>query len=258
MGLLHLAVSSYFIIIFYQGSSLFLYKMMISFIMEGMELDDVWVIGPLMMKEKWVLYVIAFIMSYTALRLAIKLKSIDHSVIDSLWNALFLFLVVWKLSYTLFHPIDVIRNPMSQLYFTGGEKGVVLALLSVVIYFLFKSKRNGLSFHLYMEIGLISVLTAIGIFQALVWIMYFPGLNHLLFEAMLSLVLLFYWFTKYESNRKWLWPKMIVWFSLGGLFISFFKPQIPMLLGFSFSQWVYIAVCFLVIVVSNRYFIKTL
>ncbi|MHA6252735.1 hypothetical protein [Oceanobacillus sp. CAU 1775] len=223
-------------------------------------MDDAWIFGPFMIKEKWALYAIAFMVSYTAVRLAIKLKAIDRSVLESLWNGFFLFLVVWKLSYTLFHPIDVFKNPISQLYFTGGEKGVVAAFIAVIIYFLSIRKNKGISFHVYMETGLISIVTAIGVFQMLAWVMYYPGLYHLIVEVVLSFMLIFYWFITYKHDVKPLWMKMLVWFSLGELFISYFKPQIPIFLGFSFSQLVYIVICLLIMVISvrlKRNFIKT-
>ena len=220
-------------------------------------MGDVWFVGPLMIQEKWGLYAIAFIFSYMVVRLAIRLKSIHSSVIDVLWNALFLFLVVWKVSYGLFHPIEVVNNPLSLLYFTGGDKGVVLAFASVFIYFLLKGKSNGYFNHVYMELGFISILAAIGVYQTILWMMYDPGVNHDLFGGIVSLVLVLIWFLNYETNAGPLWIKLILWFSLGQLFLSFFKPQMPLFLGFSFSQWVYIFIGFLVIVATERNFTKT-
>lgn len=61
---------------------------------------------------------------------------------DWYWNGFFLYFLIWKLSYILFHLDMFIDIPLSILYFNGGTKGHLLAILLLISYFFFISKRN--------------------------------------------------------------------------------------------------------------------
>lgn len=221
-------------------------------ILEESQLEDAWVIGPFMVKQKWILYAIAFIAGNIIVRIAIRLKQVDRSVIDSLWNAMFLFLVTWKFSYVLFQPIDALQHPMSVLYFTGGEKGIVLALCAVIIYFFWVRKKKSIPFRVLMETGLMAMITAIAVYQTLVWAIYSSDMYVILVESVFLFAIVIYGLIKDSVDVNPLWTKMVLWFSLVALFFSFFKPQMPILFHFSFVQLVYIATSIVVIVLSFR------
>ncbi len=214
-------------------------------------MGDAWFIGPFLIQEKWGLYALAFIISYLVLRFVIKRKGIDVAIIDPLWNSLFYFFIVWKFSYALFYPKDVIENPISQLYFTGGDKGLVLGLIAVVFYFYWKGKRSSFSFHHYMELGMIAILTGLGVYRGLVWAFYLPSQLILLVDALFPLAIVILLFRLGREH----WAIVLAWFSLGALFLSYFKPDVAILLGFSLQQLIYITVallCFSLVLQKRR------
>lgn len=216
-------------------------------------MGDAWIIGPFMIKEQWVLYFIAGLAAYLVLRIGMAKKYIDPSVPETLWNALFIFAVVWKLSYALFHPLNVWANWSSLIYFTGGDKGVVLGLAVCLLYFLHRSKKEQSSSRTYIEPGFIGILSALGVFQIAMLVMHSASLTYGFLNILLCTALVVYWFVQMarKPNRP-LWPAMIFWFGLGELFLSYFKERVPLWLGFSFAQWVWIVLCLIVVIVTYR------
>ncbi|WP_240613637.1 TlpA disulfide reductase family protein [Pueribacillus theae] len=169
-------------------------------------MGDAWVIGPLIIQQKWAIYMITIIMTYIILRIAVKIKAVELSILDLLWNAFFLFLVVYKLSYSLFHPMAVVKNPLSQLYFTGGGKGAILGLLAAFAYFYYKSRRDTLSFRQLIEFAVAAVVSAVGINQGLAALFAWPYSNVLFYQSAFALILLFCWF----FNLKKLMPYILL------------------------------------------------
>ncbi|MFD1708314.1 hypothetical protein ACFSCZ_16480 [Siminovitchia sediminis] len=61
---------------------------------------------------------------------------------DWYWNGFFYYFILWKLSYVVFNLNLFLDMPMSILYFNGGTKGHIFALVILSIYMLiFASKR---------------------------------------------------------------------------------------------------------------------
>ena len=209
-------------------------------------MGDAWLIGPFLIQEKWALYVISFVISYITVRIVLKKKTIDLLIIDTLWNGFFTFLIVWKLSYALFHPISVVQHPISLLYFTGGDKGIVLGVIAVSLYFFWKSKRSSFSFHRYMEWGLLGAITAIGSYRVLVWLVYLTDDFILLFDALWPFVAMFFLI----KSEKWIVSLLL--FSLGELLFSYFKPESSVILGFSWKQLFYFAVIVICLIFVMR------
>lgn len=62
--------------------------------------------------------------------------------IDPFLNNIFLFLVIWKLSYVITNWVDFINNPLSVLYFNGGSLGTVVAFIVVLVTEFVKNHAN--------------------------------------------------------------------------------------------------------------------
>ena len=59
-----------------------------------------------------------------------------EKVADWYWNGFFIYFLVWKLSYILFNFRMFSDMPFSIVYFNGGTKGHILALVILSIYLL--------------------------------------------------------------------------------------------------------------------------
>ncbi|RXZ78843.1 hypothetical protein EBB07_25395 [Paenibacillaceae bacterium] len=69
------------------------------------------------------------------------------------FNAFLLWLLIWKGSFVLFHPVAFIEQPAALLYFDGGKRGWWAATLIAVLYFMFKSVKQRLSVKVWLDIG---------------------------------------------------------------------------------------------------------
>lgn len=207
-------------------------------------MGDAWIIGPFMIKEQWIMYFVAGLMAYLVLRLGTAKKYMASSVPETLWTALFIFAAVWKLSYTLFHPLTVWAHWSSQIYFTGGDKGVALGLVAGLLYLLYRSRKEQVPPRTYIEPGFLAILAALGIFQIAALVTGSASLVYGSGHILLCAILVVYWFVqKGHKLQQSLWPGMIFWFGLIELFLTYFKERVPLWLGFSFFQWVMIILC---------------
>lgn len=56
-------------------------------------------------------------------------RSETKTIAELLSNGFLLWLLIWKFSYLLIHPVEAVSEPMSLLYFDGGEAGGWIASL---------------------------------------------------------------------------------------------------------------------------------
>lgn len=68
-------------------------------------------------------------------------------------NAFLLWLLIWKASYFLFHPQEVISAPMSLLYFDGGERGQWIASLAAIAFSGYTFRKQSLPVRLWLDSG---------------------------------------------------------------------------------------------------------
>ncbi|MFP3380475.1 hypothetical protein SB767_29585, partial [Bacillus sp. SIMBA_069] len=68
-------------------------------------------------------------------------------------NAFLLWILMWKASYFLFHPQEVISHPMSLLYFDGGERGQWTASLAAIVYSGYAFRKRSLPVRLWLDSG---------------------------------------------------------------------------------------------------------
>jgi hypothetical protein len=121
------------------------------------------------------------------------------------WNGFFLYFLTWKLSYILFNLEMFLDMPLSIIYFNGGTKGHLLALVVLSLYFLFIAgkKHPGI----YKEASSISILFFVTyeVIRNLLdkhWIEAF--FHALIFTAYLSLLL------SLKRNRKLITGPIII------------------------------------------------
>ncbi len=92
-------------------------------------------IGSLSFQASWAAITIAFFLT-TALLYLFKEKSFA----DYYSNAIFIFILTWKLSVILFQFKLSIQNPFTILYFNGGIRGYWLGIAASLIYLFIASK----------------------------------------------------------------------------------------------------------------------
>lgn len=204
-----------------------------------------------MIKEIVVLYAAAVLTGYLVLRALIHKKSIAPNIHDALWNAFFINLVLWKLSYSVFHPINEAVHPKNQLFFNGGTQGFLLGCAVVYIYLYWRSKREAILMCRFLNPGMVSFLSGFFIYHILIFILSQSNLYITLIQLCLALALILYGIVKMRTeNPTPVWTFLLMWFSLGKILVSLFKHPSTGALGFSFDQWLFILLSLAVIVFS--------
>lgn len=62
---------------------------------------------------------------------------LGKKVEDWYWNGFFYYFLIWKLSYIIFNFNMFLNTPLSVVYYNGGIKGHILALVTLSVYLLF-------------------------------------------------------------------------------------------------------------------------
>lgn len=111
----------------------------------------------------WIASILSFIVAF----FIIKFKY-GNTTARFLGDAMFYFVIVWKLSVVLTDFTTVIQFPLSILYFNGGAVGVYLGIFTVGIFLFYNLKKNRMSqldvFGLF--IGSIITLSSYQVFVA--------------------------------------------------------------------------------------------
>lgn len=99
-------------------------------------------IGSVTVQAVWIAVIAAALVTMILYRIVMK-KKIGGWYSD----LLFYYILIWKFSYILFNFDMFINTPISALYFSGGAKGHILAIVAVSgLYFfqMFKKKENSM------------------------------------------------------------------------------------------------------------------
>ncbi len=114
---------------------------------------------------KWIILGVGLIAGLIVARVWLaKTTSNDNtkSILNLLTNGIFIGFLAWKGSLFLLEPGLVIKSPMSLLYFTGGTKGLAIAVVIIVVYFLYHiKKRTVTTVHLIRSMLIVVFTTSI-------------------------------------------------------------------------------------------------
>lgn len=149
-------------------------------------MNDVIMLGPLIIPVRLLLLAAAGIAGYAALVYRLKFRGgTDDSkpVLDHFLNTMLIGFLVWKLSPLVLDTSFVIRNPLSLLYFSGGTRGVWLALLYAAASFVYQTRKNGRTVLFYPDAALTFLLAAAGMYGLLRLAIWQGGIEALLIAA---------------------------------------------------------------------------
>jgi peroxiredoxin len=99
-------------------------------------------IGTLVLNAELLIYVLAGVVGVLAVRFRQRAHADKEVIVSEAWNAFILWLVVWKGSLLLFDPVNVMKHPLSLVFFSGGTKGVGLAFIVTIVYMGFRYRRK--------------------------------------------------------------------------------------------------------------------
>lgn len=132
-------------------------------------------LGRITIPALWLTVIVAFIFIALVYRVVNK-KSVE----EWYWNSLFLYIVVWKLSYIVFHFSFFLDMPLSILYFNGGMRGHIFGLAAVTFYVIFIAWKKYASIQREFPILFLFFFLGYETLLNLMQLQYIEGIAHLI------------------------------------------------------------------------------
>ncbi|MQR94953.1 redoxin domain-containing protein [Fictibacillus phosphorivorans] len=120
-------------------------------------MTDYLTIGSFPVKMVWLAILGSALIAYGILFVKIRKEPDKKQLLDVLSNAAGIFLLVWKFSYAILHPLLIIKHPTSILYFNGGETGIVLGIIGSILYILGAASKRELDKSRVFYIGILGL-----------------------------------------------------------------------------------------------------
>jgi len=126
-----------------------------------MTVTKLFYIGNLTVPSSWIALIIAFILSYIAIRLKFGKQTANRFS-----DAIFYLIIIWKLSVIITDFKIVIHAPLSIVYFNGGIVGFILGLAIVTFWIWLDWKNSRIDKDMLVAL-FIGAVTVQGVFQVM-------------------------------------------------------------------------------------------
>ncbi len=159
-------------------------------------------------------------------------------------NALILGFVIWKCSLIIFDPMSVIQNPMSLIYFSGGEKGLLLGIFSSILYLWIRTRKDGTSIIINLDIAGAGWIASNSMYHLLLLTINKENVFYHSLYIVLNIAFALYFYTRKEAVRKSdLLSRFVIWYSVVMFGVSFAeKGRTFFVFGFTIEQMIYLIV----------------
>ncbi|MFO1444964.1 hypothetical protein KDN24_17515 [Bacillus sp. Bva_UNVM-123] len=125
-------------------------------------------LGPFMIKHIYIIILLAAITAYLMMKWKTREEPAFQKVFLNVFvNAVFIWFIIFKFSSIIFQPTNIMNNPTSILYFTGGLKGSVLGLIFAIVYLLWHYKKGTWSLKSWLSTLVYGIVTFMIIFWLL-------------------------------------------------------------------------------------------
>lgn len=198
-------------------------------------------VGPLLVDLKLLFVIAAAIAGYLALIGRKEMRDKEDAAISVLVNAFLIGLLIWKLSPVLFDLKSVIQQPLSLLYFHGGQRGVWLGIAAAVFYVAWRMNKLQVPLPRYGELVLIGWTTGMGIYHLLSAVAFDRETIVHTFAALLNFVVSGYFLSRrIEQTSQASLLRISGWYFLAMLALPFLQEYRESIVwGFSLEQLIW-------------------
>jgi hypothetical protein len=200
-------------------------------------------IGSLHVPLEWIFITISFLLSVLILKIFIRKAGCDDKkILEDIWNGVFIFIGVWKLSLIIFEPKLVIQSPLSLLYFTGGDQGIWLGIVVAVIYIVTKTRKQNLSSSIVISILFFLGISIFAFFHLISIYLMEKVLLHLISGISTMMILITFMKTHFPVSFKQISDYLVI-FTIFQLLLSYLYQDHSIKQSiFSTSQWIFIVI----------------
>lgn len=200
-------------------------------------------LGPLVLKVQSLVIILSIPLGYMGIRYRVKRVTgiediVKGRIVETFEKSFVIALLTWKFSLLLLDPIRVVTNPLSILYYSGGEFGIGLATIVLLVYLYYHAKKEQISISVYGDFIAAGFLVGLGAYSlfSLLGNLHKAGVYGSQILLVMLLYLLFLKKSK-ETIKLSDLNQVSLWFSLGQVFIMFLNPLKQYLWwGFSKAQ----------------------
>ncbi|WP_028551811.1 redoxin domain-containing protein [Paenibacillus sp. UNC451MF] len=127
---------------------------------------NTWTLGPLVVSGQVLIVAAAVVAAYAVMRLRLRSALPKGTGYERPFEAILIWFLIWKLSVILFQSQNVLNEPRTLLYFSGGVKGAWLATLLAAGYVWYKDRASPIR-AVYIDSWLVSIISGYTIYRML-------------------------------------------------------------------------------------------
>ncbi|RRJ65137.1 hypothetical protein EHV15_21125 [Paenibacillus oralis] len=194
-------------------------------------------IGSWVLNGQLILYLSFGAAGWLMLRYRLRNMTECRTMLSVVTNAFWLWIIIWKASFLIFNPVEVIQRPAALLYFDGGERGGWIASLVAAVYIWIRTVKLNIPLPSWTGILTVFLLSGWSAYRMMLVVVgaepaWFHGTSALLSAALL--ILLLFSSRGLDSLKG---ADYAVWFSVGHVILWFLVPDRPIwVLSFSKQQ----------------------
>lgn len=209
-------------------------------------------LGPLMLKYSLLIMIIAAAAGYlvTLFRTRYLGTDIRKPLLDDLITTLLIGILVWKFSTLVFDLKSVIRSPLSLLYFTGGTRGIILAVIIGILILSYKCIRHHKPWGLYANAALTWVIASYGVMSMLQMFFADGGISSVAIALVSAAVVLYQFKHKECMNSTYHFNVSVMWSAIGLFAVSLLGENDIFWLGFSGKQLIFLFISILSLIIK--------
>lgn len=207
-------------------------------------------LGPFMIRADILMFLLSAIAGYLVLKWRLRGREDSGWIFDTYINALIIGFIAWKFGMVVFDPVRTFQNPMSLLYFTGGDKGVLLGAALALAYVGFKLNRNRERTVPLIRAAALGFMTGGVVWHVFALVVSDSLELPALMQAVLFGIFSVWLWKQYDSDVRSL-LSIALWFSIGSVMIPFFEEdRNAVFAGFTSLQLAYAVLALILLVLE--------
>lgn len=213
-------------------------------------------IGSFAILLKWLLLGLAILLGLILIKFWLQRSEnmeLHKKVLDLLSNSVFIGFFIWKGSLMLLEPSLVLKSPFSLLYFTGGSKGLIIAAICSISYFILKARKSNIHNSLIFQTVFIFCLAVWSMFHLLMFFFIEDQVVYHVLLGFLAFILLILSLIKKNLLLQKSMVSNVILLSFLNLIVSIlFDETANRFFIFSIEQWFFIGLILLSLFLEEK------